>query len=298
MKLAKARLFKILATMAGLVGCAATVAQMPVEPEAPVSVAAPPSPPPLSPRPVRSKRHPAKAITLQDKSIRGHSVTVVRIDLKLAEPDLIFAAKAEKPIRKTEPFSKIWRKVPGEITASGTFYGISNRETMGTIVSGGKVCQSPGWDDRGTALIVDHRGRGKMVTIRLDGRPRPEGAKFWLQAGPRLIRDRQLWFRPGFEGFFDPSLFGRAKRLAIGLAGNGRTMLLVAFKTPVTLASEALILRDLGVADAMNLDGGPSTALAFGGKLVVAPLSHLTHVLVVRPKGEAVAAKSGGTIQR
>ena len=51
----------------------------------------------------------------------------------------------------------------------------------------------------------------------------------------------------------------------------------------------AEILRDIGVSDAMNLDGGPSAGLAVGDRLILEPESALTHVLVMEPKTAAVA---------
>ena len=178
----------------------------------------------------------------------------------------------------------MWRRSADPVVVSGTFYGERTRETMGTIVSGGRVHQSPDWDNRGTALVVDRHGKGRLVTLRAEGKPNPKDCSFWLQSGPRLVRKKQVWYKPYYEGFRDPSLFSRARRMAVGLAGNGRTLLIIAFKEYPTLLESAQILRDLGVSDAMNLDGGPSAGMAVGRRLIMGPDSPLTHVLVMRPK--------------
>lgn len=272
-------------------GCAGTLQQKQAEdPPAYVyreaeSTPAPPPPPPLPPRPPKNPVPKPRPIQVENKNIRGQAISVVRVDLRQVEPRFAFAYGTGKPLKKVESFYAMWRRSMAPVVASGTFYGERNRETMGTIVSGGRVHQSPTWDDRGTALVIDRHGKARMITLRAEGKPNPKECSFWLQSGPRLIRNRQIWYRPHFEGFRDPSLFSRARRMSVGIAGSGRTLLIVAFKEYPTLLEAATILRDLGVSDAMNLDGGPSAGLAVGGSLLLGPDSPLTHVLVMRPRG-------------
>lgn len=68
----------------------------------------------------------------------------------------------------------------------------------------------------------------------------------------------------GNEGFR-----GRNPRTAVALANNGRRLFLVTidgrqpgYSVGMSLAEEAELLRSLGATDALNLDGGGSTALA------------------------------------
>lgn len=287
-------------------GCAGTLQRQKADDRAayvhpePETVQAPPPPPPLPPRPPLKRIPKPQPIIVENKNIRGQAISVVRIDLRQVEPRFAFAYGTGKPLKKVESFYAMWRRSTAPVVASGTFYGERNRETMGTIVSGGRVHQAPGWDNRGTALVVDRNGRGRMVTLRADGKPNPKEYAFWLQSGPRLIRNKQVWYHPHFEGFRDPSLFSRARRLTVGLAGHGRTLLIVGFKEYPTLKEAAVILRDLGVSDAMNLDGGPSAGLAVSGRLLMGPDSPLTHVLVMRPRSsdEAPPAVVGTTVGR
>lgn len=282
-------------------GCAGSLQQQKSE-DPPVLVhresartPAPPPPPPLPPRPAVKKVPKPKAIQIESKNIRGQAISVVRVDLRQVEPRFAFAYGTGKPLRKVESFYSMWRRSVDPVVVSGTFYGERTRETMGTIVSGGRVHQSPDWDNRGTALVVDRLGKARMVTLRAEGKPNPRECSFWLQSGPRLVRNKQIWYKPHYEGFRDPSLFSRARRMAVGLAGNGRTLLIVGFKEYPTLMESAKILRDLGVSDAMNLDGGPSAGLAVSGRLIMGPDSPLTHVLVMRPRA-AGRAQAGSEI--
>jgi hypothetical protein len=281
------------------VGCAGTLSQQraveapPPEPPEIEIAPAPPPPPPVPPRPPRKRHRPGPAVAVEHKSIRGQALTVVRVDLERARPHFAFAYGTGRPLKVVESFHGMLRRAGPFVVASGTFFGVRNRETMGTIVSGGRVRQAPRWDNRGSALVVDRSGKGRLVTLRVDGKPDPRRAAFWLQAGPRLVRDGKIWYNPRVEGFRDPSLFSRARRMAVGLAGNGRTLLLVAFKEYPTLLETAQILRDIGVRDAMNLDGGPSAGLAVGGRVFLEPDSRLTHVLVIRPRSSQAASEAG-----
>jgi hypothetical protein len=254
------------------------------------AVLTPPPPPPLPPRPAVGKIPAGKPVVVEDKHIHGQAITVVKVDLRRVEPHFSFAYGTGKPLRKVESFQAMWRRSAPYVVASGTFFGVRNRETMGTIVTGGRIKQSPDWDNRGSALVIDHTGKAEMRTLRLERKPNPRMTRFWLQAGPRLLKDKKVWYHPKVEGFRDPSLFSRARRMCVGIAGNGHTMVFVGFKEYPSLLETAQILRDLGLSDAMNLDGGPSAGLAVGNRVIMAPDSRLTHVLVMKPRFGAVTA--------
>jgi len=284
------------ATLSMVVGCAmfAPQAKVPADDAGPGIGSTPtltPEPPPLLPPRLAIKKVPAgKAVMVEDKNIRGQAITVIKIDLRRVEPHFSFAYGTGKPLRKIESFQAMWRRSAPYVVASGTFFGVRNRETMGTIVTGGRIKQSPDWDNRGSALVIDHTGKAQMRTLRLERKPDPRMTRFWLQAGPRLLKDKKVWYHPKVEGFRDPSLFSRARRMCVGIAGNGHTMVFVGFKEYPSLPETAQILKDIGLSDAMNLDGGPSAGLAVGNRVIMAPDSRLTHVLVMKPRLAADSA--------
>jgi Phosphodiester glycosidase len=105
-----------------------------------------------------------------------------------------------------------------------------------------------------------------------------------LQAGPLLVRDGAVVFDRGAdaEGFsagsrqFDSDITdGRHPRAALGIgpdrlvavACDGRA----ADEAGLTLEELAAFMAELGCVDALNLDGGGSTSLISGGRLVNRP---------------------------
>jgi len=103
--------------------------------------------------------------------------------------------------------------------------------------------------------------------------------------GPRLLDDGRLAVASGPEGFappgspsfFDAFVASRNPRTLAGVRADG-TLLLVTvdgrrrgWSAGVTLAEAARVMRYLGAEDALNLDGGGSTAMTVGRKLVNRP---------------------------
>jgi uncharacterized protein YigE (DUF2233 family) len=120
-----------------------------------------------------------------------------------------------------------------------------------------------------------------------------------LQAGPLLVADGEVAYDEARddEGFraaahqFDPDpSVGRHPRAAIGLgdrrifavATDGRA----AGEAGLTLPELALFMLALGCRDALNLDGGGSTALISGGRLQNVPRRDYE---VLEPGGRPVA---------
>ncbi len=103
-----------------------------------------------------------------------------------------------------------------------------------------------------------------------------------LACGPRLLTDGRLTVYPKAEGFRDRRLFRPARRSAVGVTKSGKVVFAV-IVTPVTLTRAAKIMRTLGCVDAMNLDGGGSSALYCAGKFFVRPNRRLATALMVLP---------------
>jgi phosphodiester glycosidase len=120
-----------------------------------------------------------------------------------------------------------------------------------------------------------------------------------LQAGPLLVAGGEPVFDPeaDFEGFragahqFDPDITaGRHPRAALGLAA-GRILAVATDgrardDAGLTLTELASLMAALGCEDALNLDGGGSTALISGGRLRNRPRRDFE---VPEPGGRAIA---------
>ena len=95
--------------------------------------------------------------------------------------------------------------------------------------------------------------------------------------GPRLLTDGQIavdWAAEGFDAGFAASL---NPRTAVGTTRDSHHLLIVtvdgrqSFSKGVSLTGMALILKRYGAWNAINLDGGGSTAMAVGGLTVSSP---------------------------
>lgn len=210
-------------------------------------------------------------------------VSTLRADLTDPSTHLAvrFAFDTGRALRRREGFKAMTQSAHGAALVNGTFFSVRTADTMGTVVSGGKVIQHRDWDDRGTALTIDAAGRARISTLRVDGRPDHTRARFSISSGPRLVRAGKVWLQPKREGFKDPNLFGRHPRMALGLAKQGRELVVACFSKPMSLTETAQAMRALGVEDALNLDGGPSVGMAYRGKLVATPRWGLTNALVL-----------------
>lgn len=118
---------------------------------------------------------------------------------------------------------------------------------------------------------------GDSVTIRLDS-PGLDWEKFEnvIGGGPFLLRDGKIAIDAADEGFNATFAEGRHPRTAIGRTSEGDVWLVAidgrqTQSAGATLQEEAVIMQRLGCVDAINLDGGGSTALNIRGLTVNRP---------------------------
>lgn len=122
------------------------------------------------------------------------------------------------------------------------------------------------------------------------GRPVPDpglsGATVWpmqdaLAAGPVLVQDGQIAVATDPEAFFGSSITEVHPRSAAGYDRRGALILLVVdgrqpSSRGVSLEELAAIMRSLGCVEAVNLDGGGSSSLVVGGRLLNHPTGGTT----------------------
>ena len=170
-----------------------------------------------------------------------------------------------------------------------------------TVVSGG-VIQSTQSVAPGSSLAIPRDGyvmffgtgftstnyyrapkAGTAVTVT----PRLQGAGDFpvdrvvsmVSGGPRLVENGQMCttLEPGFqEARFTTSV---TPRTAIGKLTNGKLVIVSTGAASIQQMRELML--HLGCVEAVNLDGGASTALAYQGKVVRAPGRQLTATLQV-----------------
>jgi uncharacterized protein YigE (DUF2233 family) len=110
---------------------------------------------------------------------------------------------------------------------------------------------------RGGVFTLGAKGRAAVVPVKDFQLPK-EGLDFAVQNSPLLVAEGKVIFK-------DPQP-ARHRRTAVGGDADGRAVLAVCDST-VTLDEWAAVLASgaeggLGLAAALNLDGGPSSGLA------------------------------------
>jgi hypothetical protein len=183
-------------------------------------------------------------------------------------------------------------KSSGAIAAiNGGFFDPKNQQTTSYVVMNQKMVADPKQNVQLTEnpklkqylrQIFDrsefqrYECGGKVsYGIQSHSKPAPEGCQIVdaIGGGPQLLPDVQAQR----EGFTDPELGRDAigsqvanSRSAIGITpDNGILLVMVAQSQPksgVTLAELATLMQSLGAESAMNLDGGSSSAMVYGGK--------------------------------
>jgi hypothetical protein len=126
---------------------------------------------------------------------------------------------------------------------------------------------------------------GETLVLRAVCEPSMAGVETAIGGAPMLLRDGRLLTKPGKKN--------RAPRTAVGLAGTRVWLVVVDGRQPNAVGMShhelAEFMRSLGCTDAMNLDGGGSSALWYGGKLVNAPSDGAP-----RPVGNALVLLAEG----
>jgi hypothetical protein len=130
---------------------------------------------------------------------------------------------------------------------------------------------------RGEILLV---GRGGVelpwaegVQLNLSSRPSNDLglAPFVIGGGPLLLQDGRIVLNGGAESFSAGFLSQGAPRTVI--ASDGSQLWLITLEgtsdSGPTLPGTAQLLQNLGLRDALNLDGGSSTGLVMGGTMPV-----------------------------
>ncbi|PSN19723.1 hypothetical protein C7271_05810 [filamentous cyanobacterium CCP5] len=93
-----------------------------------------------------------------------------------------------------------------------------------------------------------------------------------MAAGPLLLSRGQQVLNATVEGFSTAFATQAAPRSAIGITAQGSLLVVAAHLSPTgrgpTLGEMANIMGQLGCLDALNLDGGSSSSLYLGGRLI------------------------------
>jgi uncharacterized protein YigE (DUF2233 family) len=170
----------------------------------------------------------------------------------------------------------------------GNFYQLRAGE-MALVVQDGVVKSKPGGGGvnipaDGFVLVASTGARPALERIERGARgklsieaPGWEGFTTALGGGPRLVSNGRVEVTALREAFRSDVRVGRAPRTAFGIDKYGRYILLVAdgrqpfYSVGLTLGELAATMQKLGAVNALNLDGGGSTAMAIRSRVVNRP---------------------------
>jgi uncharacterized protein YigE (DUF2233 family) len=121
--------------------------------------------------------------------------------------------------------------------------------------------------------LLSNLVRNQKVSLRLT--LSPPGLRHALQGGPRLVRNRVVSVSSSEEGFSGWFHKVRTARSAVGITRTGKVLFVTVDRrsrrnSGMNLPELADLMRRLGAKDAVNLDGGSSTTLVVGGRVVSA----------------------------
>lgn len=193
---------------------------------------------------------------------------------------------ADDLVRFTDAFGAALPTGAGvQVVLDGHGVVVSVGDRGGSVPAGGSVLQGTG---TAGAWLTEHAEPGHRLTVRevvrdASGRQVRLGPDdSVVSAAPTLVEDGRVRIDAATEGTLDPLdlSFGfawshvRQPRTLAGVDRHGRLLLVtVDGRQPgvsegFTLAEAAAFMRSLGAVQALNLDGGSSTAMAVDGTLV------------------------------
>lgn len=152
---------------------------------------------------------------------------------------------------------------------NGSYFHPQTFAPAGDLVMQGRLLT---WGRIPAALAItpDNRAAFAVTTTGLLGRPLDStwnGMETVIATGPRILLGGRVQTRYNVA-FRDPALFGRAARSAVGLSSN-RDLVFVSTHSRLTTTEMGKVMARLGVRDALLLDGGSSTGVAWNGAAII-----------------------------
>jgi exopolysaccharide biosynthesis protein len=196
----------------------------------------------------------------------------VKVQAHRAVDSGVSARSFKSMVNRTQPI----------VAITGTFFDPNTNNIICNLVRDGKLIERGAV---GNTITVSSGGQGRwLATARRNALyTNWKKTEFAISSGPTLVRNSKVALHPVVEGFRDPGLFRSAPRCGIGLTASGK-LILVTVNHDIKLRDFARIMQKLGARDALNLDGGGSTALYAHGRYLSLPSRQLTNVVLVTPR--------------
>lgn len=210
--------------------------------------------------------------------VAGVKCHVVEIDL--SNPHVrLQAVRAADMGSRYQTFGSFVRHHRPLAAVTGTFFDTATGTIICNLVREGRLLEM---GSVGHTLALDDSNQARMFWTAgsYGGGRKWKDSEFAVSSGPSLVRGGQICLDPSSEGFSDPGLFRHASRAGLALMSSGK-LLMVSVNQGITLGKFAQVMKEMGAQDALNLDGGSSTALYARGQFHSLPGRRLTNVLMV-----------------
>lgn len=222
------------------------------------------------------KEATSQVTSYERREVRGVPLNIIYVNLD--HPNTrITAAISKDGIGSRESFGSMVRRTQPTAAVTGTFFSKSNARPIGDIVIDGSRVHFGGM---GTGLRITEDNKVSFVKVRWGHSVDWKGYKTVVCCGPRLVAAGKVDVDARGEGFRDPHVLGRGIRTAVGLTFRNRLVFVNTMKA-CSLNELAGIMKDLGCTEAVNFDGGASTAMYYKGRFITKPGRELTNVLLV-----------------
>lgn len=218
----------------------------------------------------------ACAIEHQSLNINGTDLEIIRVDLKKKSNKVSIVLSKEFP-KNSEPFEDMVKRYNPAAAINGTFFSKKTLKPVGDIVIDG-ILKNEG--RFGSAIAITPDNRVNFIETPTGYNIDWSGYETVIACGPRLIKSGKIVLNAKAAGFKDDHVLGDAIRSAAGITGN-RILLLVSTRETVSLDGLAKIMKALGCKDAINLDGGASTAMSYNGGVLIPAGRPLTNIIAV-----------------
>ena len=220
-----------------------------------------------------------ESVTYEHKNIFGASVDVITINLN--DPHILVTPVIAKNFpQRPERFESMVAREEPVAAINGNFFCKTTYKPVGDIVINGDLVHFGGL---GTAMGITKNNRVEYITVEKDHHMDWSRYRSLISCGPRLIDNGEIVVNARAEGFSDPNLFTKRNRSAVGVTWDG-ALLFVTVNNGVYFSGLAGIMKELGCRDAMNLDGGGSSALYFKGENLSCASTPMPDILVVHEK--------------
>lgn len=168
----------------------------------------------------------------------------------------------------------------GPFTAPQAFVVIVREDHVVGISSGRPAIPHDGYalaTASAQRFLLEGLTRGQSVKLQMA--LTPPTIRHALQGGPRLVQNGKVHVPYHWEGFGPAFYRARVARSAIGVTASGKVLFVTVEQgkrtrrgrsrvTGMNLVELAAFMRALGARDALNLDGGGSSTLVVGGRIV------------------------------